>query len=198
LKQTQEVVAELAAHLEDFYAEQIGTGLSQSEAQQRALNEVAGWHRLARNIQRSKRKEETMNPRTKHYWLPGLVSLAASMTLLMVLIGISLQPRFLGRSPLHMVLIPWLILLPLCGGAGAYLSGRGGGDRWARLVAGLFPTIVLFVLGAILVVTRLVVFIRPQWWYGSLAIALGILAPSAALLLGTLPFLKTTKPKAAA
>jgi hypothetical protein len=139
-----------------------------------------------------------MNSRTKHLWLPGLVSLTAAMGSLMVLIEISLQPRWLGRSPLQMVILPWLILLPLCGGAGAYLSRSGGADRRARMVAGLFPTIVLFILGTILVLTRLVIPARPQWWNGSLAIVLGIILPSAALLLGTMPFLKHAKPKMAA
>jgi hypothetical protein len=197
-EESQEVVAELAAHLEDFYEAQIGKGLSQPEAQQKALNEIVRWNLLARKIQRAKHKEETMNTRTKHLWLPGLVSLAAAMGSLMILIQISLQPQLLGRSPLQVVLLPWLILLPLCGGAGAYLSRRGGADRAARLIAGLFPTIVLFILGAILVAARLVVPSRPQWWYGSLAVALGIVLPSAALLLGTVPFLKTPRPKAVA
>jgi hypothetical protein len=201
-KETAEVAAELAAHLEDFYEEQIGEGLCESQAQQKALNEIARFPLLAKKIQRARRKEGSMNTRTKHLWLPGLVSLSASMALLMILIEISLQPRLLGHSPLQMVILPWLVLLPLCGGAGAYLSRRGGAERAARLIAGLFPTIVLFILGAILVLTRLIVLSRPQWWYGSLAVAAGIVLPSAALLLGAMPFLKaptgTTKPKVAA
>jgi hypothetical protein len=197
-KESGEIVTELAAHLEDVYEAQIARGLSESEAQQIALNEVVQWRSLARNIQRSKHKEETMNARTKHLWLPGLVSLTAAMVSLMVLILISLQPRFLGRSPLQMVVLPWILLLPLCGAAGAYLSRRGGAQCWARLIAGLFPPIVLFILSAILVLTRLVIVARPQWWNGSIAIALGIVLPSAALLLGTAPFLKPTKAKAVA
>jgi hypothetical protein len=196
-REVQEVVDELATHLEDFYEEQIG-GLSEFQARQNALDEVVEWRSLVRKIQHAKHKEKTMNARTKHLWLPGLVSLSASMGLLMILIEISLQPRLLGHSPLQIVILPWLVLLPLCGGAGAYLSWRGGADCWARLIAGLFPTIVLFVLGTILVLTRLVIPACPQWWNGSVAITLGIVLPSAALVLGTMPFLKTTKPKAVA
>jgi hypothetical protein len=197
-KEVQEVVTELAAHLEDLYEEQIEKGFSESEAQRAALNQAVRWRRLAKNIQRAKHKEEPMNPRTKHLWLPGLVSLASAMGLLMILIQISLQPRLLGRSPLQMVILPWLFLLPLCGAAGACLARSGGAGRRARLVAGLFPTIVLLILGAILILTRLVVLAPPQRWNGSLVIAVGIVLPSAALLLGAAPFLKTTKPKAAA
>ena len=102
-----------------------------------------------------------MNDRTKHLWLPGLVSLTLAMILLAPLIAISMQPRFLGRSPLEMVLLPWLAVLPLCGASGAYLSRRSGGSPRARLIAGLFPTIALLTLGSILVVTRLAHFCAP-------------------------------------
>jgi|SRR5580658_3103222 hypothetical protein len=185
----EEVIAELAAHLEDLYEQELGKGISESEARNKVMDEVVGWRALAKTIQRSKSQEEIMNPRTKHFWLPGLVSLTAAMILLTPLIAISMQPRFLGRSPLQMVLLPWLALLPVCGAAGAYLSRRGGGNRRARLAAGLFPTIALFTLGAILVPTRLLTFAHPEWRYGLIALALGIILPSAALLLGALPFL---------
>jgi hypothetical protein len=188
-KEQQEVIAELSAHLEDLYEEQLQNGRTESEAHQKVMNEVVQWCPLAKRIQQAKLKEETMNARTKQLWLPGLVSLTSAMLLLAPLITISMQPRFLGRSPLEMVLLPWLALLPLCGATGAYLSRRGGGDPRARLVAGLFPTIALLTLGSILVVTRLLTFARPEWWYGSLALAFGIILPSVSLLLGALQFL---------
>ncbi|MGA9307789.1 MAG: hypothetical protein WBW31_20485 [Candidatus Sulfotelmatobacter sp.] len=136
-----------------------------------------------------------MNDRTKHLWLPGLVSLTLAMILLAPLIAISMQPRFVGRSPLEMVLLPWLAVLPLCGASGAYLSRRAAGSPRARLVAGLFPTIALLSVGSILVVTRLLTFAHPEWLYGSVALAVGIIFPSASLLIGTAPFLKAAKPQ---
>jgi hypothetical protein len=194
-KHQQEVIAELAAHLEDLYQAKLGQGISEREAAADVLNEVVRWPSLAHRIQRAKLKEGTMNTRTKQLWLPGLVSLTSAMILLAPLITISMQPRFLGRSPLEMVLLPWLALLPLCGASGAYLSRRGGGSPRARLVAGLFPTIALLTLGSILVVTRLLTFALPQWWYGSVALAVGILFPSVSLLIGAAPFLKPAKPR---
>jgi hypothetical protein len=154
------------------------------------MNEAVRWRPLAQNIHRAKLKQEFMNQRTKQLCLPGLASLTAAMILLTILIQISMQPRYLGRSPLYMVLLPWLALLPLCGAAGAYLSRRGGAHRGARLVAGLFPTIVLLVLGSILTITHLIVPAQPRLWYGFLAVAFGIVLPSVSLLLGTLPFLR--------
>jgi hypothetical protein len=167
-----------------------------SEGRENSGSPLAGQRCPSPEIQtaRKKKKEgEIMNRRTKHIWLPGLMSLAAAMVLLMILIQISLQPRFLGRSPLYMVLLPWLVLLPLCGASGAYQSRRGGGPRWTRLAAGLFPSIALLALGSILTLTRLVVLAQPRWWYGSLAVMIGIVLPTAALLLGALPFLKAGK-----
>ena len=193
-QQRQEVVAELAAHLEDLYEEQLRNGRTDSGACDQALSEVAHWPTLVHDIQHVKQREEIMNARTKQLWLPGLVSLATAMILLMVLIQISLQPRFVGRSPLYLVFLPWLVLLPLCSATGAYLSRRGGGYLWVRLAAGLFPTLVLLILGAILTVTRLVAFAHPIWWYSSLAVTLGIVLPSVALLLGALPFLGRQQP----
>ncbi len=193
--EAEQVVSELSAHLEDFYEEQLGKGLSEFEARQMARNEIFRCHQLASEIQRAKYKEEPMNTRTKQLWLPSLVSLATAMSLLAVLIQISLQPQFLGRSPLQMVLLPWLALLPFCGAAGAYLSRRGGADRLPRLVSGLFPIIVLFSVVGTLILTRLIVLARPHMPNISIWIALGIVLPSAALLVGTAPFLKAPKSK---
>jgi hypothetical protein len=196
--ESQEVVAELAAHLEDCYEQQIGKGLTESAAYQRTLNELFETRRLAKDIQRAKHKEESMNPRTKQLWLPSLVSLATAMSLLAILIQISLQPRFLGRTPLQMVLLPWLALLPFCGAAGAYLSRRGGADLRARIISGLFPMIVLFSVVGTLIVTRLIVLARPHLPFIAIWIALAVILPSAALLIGTVPFLRGTKPKTVA
>jgi hypothetical protein len=192
-KEAQEVIAELAAHLEDLYDEYLEEGTNEAEAFEKVMQEMSLGADLAEKIQRAKTQEEIMNTRTKQFWLPGLVSLASAMALLGPLITTSMQPRFLGRSPLEMVLLPWLAVLPFCGAAGAWLARRGGGGLQARLVAGLFPTIALLTLGSILVVTRLLTFAHPEWWYGLVALAVGIIFPSASLLIGTLPFLRTAK-----
>ncbi len=78
----EEIVSELAAHLEDLYEEKLGQGISEREAAEAVANEVVRWRSLATRIQRAKLKEEIMNDRTKHFWLPGLVSLTLAMILL--------------------------------------------------------------------------------------------------------------------
>jgi hypothetical protein len=192
-REAEEVTSELAAHLEDFYEEQIKSGIDEAEARQQAMNEIARDHKLAKGIERSKLKEEIMNARTKQFWLPGLVNLTAAMILLAPLITLSMQPRFLGRSPVQMVLIPWLVLLPLCGAAGAWLSRRAGGDLRARLIAGLFPILAFLVPGSALVATRLVTFAQPEWLYGFVALAVTVIFPGMALLIGAAPFLNSAK-----
>ena len=101
-----------------------------------------------------------MNHRTKTFWLPALISLVAAMALLMISTQIALQPRVLAEPVVTLrtsttsysfaAYLPWLILLPFCGAAGAYLSRRAGGQPALRLVAGLFPVVVLFGLVTVL------------------------------------------------
>ena len=138
--------------------------------------------------------QHLLNHRTRTVWLPGLASLGASMAVLMVSTRAGLHPFFLARGLANQVVyLPWLLLLPACGAAGAYLSGRAGGERPARAAAGLFPAITLLVLGSFLTLARVVVFVEPRWFHTSLAVTLGVVVPGVALLLGTLPFLKTAK-----
>jgi len=77
-----EIVAELAAHLEDVYEELLGKGMCESDAIGRALGDVGAWRGLAGRIRRAK-GEEIMNRRTKMLWLPGLIGLTASMVWLL-------------------------------------------------------------------------------------------------------------------
>jgi cation transport ATPase len=190
-KQQREVIAELAAHLQDVYEKQLQNGRTESEARERALNEVAQSPQLARQIQRAKREEKMMNNRTRTLWVPGLVSLTAAMACLAISTLVGLQPRFEARGlATGVVYLPWLLALPLCGAAGAYLSRRAGGERPARLAAGLFPVIALAMLIGFLVLIGKFVLAKPEWLYFSVAALLGAILPSMALWLGAMPFLK--------
>ena len=149
--QEEEIVSELASHLEDCYEEFRTQGVCQSEAIEHSLEQAADWPGLSRKIRRAKRKEERMNHRTRTLWLPALISLATAMVFLMTSTQLALEPRVIAGQfiTLHTsttstnypfaVYLPWLILLPFCGAAGAYLSRRAGGQPLARLLAGLFP-----------------------------------------------------------
>lgn len=132
-----------------------------------------------------------MNTRTKTFWIPALVSLAAAMACLTISTLGGLEPRFVARGwATYVVYIPWLLSLPLCGAAGAYLSRRAGGERWASLAAGLFPVIAMTSLVGFLTMIGKFVYAKPQWLYFSKALLFGSILPGMALLLGAAPFAK--------
>ena len=143
VNQREEIISELAAHLEDLYQEHRTHGMSESMAFQLCLRQVAEGHRIARSIERT--KEGVMNHRTKALWLPGLATLATASILLVILQPISsLQPKtFWVNGEQLGVDVRWLTLLPICGAAGAYLSRRAGGKTLTCLVAGMFPAIIM-------------------------------------------------------
>ncbi len=95
-----------------------------------------------------------------------------------------------GMGNLCRVYIPWLLSLPLCGAAGAYLSRRAGGERRASLAAGLFPVIAMTSLVGFLTIIGKFVYAKPQWVYFSIAVLFGSILPGMALLLGAAPFAK--------
>jgi hypothetical protein len=136
----------------------------------------------------------TINTRTRTFWLPALVSLTAAMACLTISTLGGLEPRFVARGwATYVVYIPWLLTLPLCGAAGAYLSRRAGGERRACLAAGLFPVIAMTSLVGFLTVIGEFVYAKPQWLYFSIALLLGAILPGVALLLGAAPFAKASR-----
>jgi hypothetical protein len=195
--QQEEIADELADHLEDIYEQFLEEGLCEPEALRLTIQEAADWRKLARNIRRARRKEDVMNNRTKTIWLPGLAALtAASVSLMLLERIVMLQPRLWWKdSGVLAIHASWWILLPLCGAAGAYLSRRGGGQRLARLAAGLFPAIVMlcvfcFVLPVSVLIERNA-FVMQHPLYFLLALINWTVVPGLALLLGALPFLRT-------
>src|SRR6516225_5730310 len=80
-----EVVAELATHLEELYQACQARGANELQAIEIALSQVADWQELEREISDVKNEEPGMNDRSKQFWLPGLVTLTASMVWLMIL-----------------------------------------------------------------------------------------------------------------
>lgn len=76
----EEVIAELASHLED-------SADTEPETSESGNSELAHlpWHRLVRAIQRTKCKEGGMNHRTKTVWLPSIAIVFAAGLVLMLL-----------------------------------------------------------------------------------------------------------------
>lgn len=200
--QQEEIVAELAAHLEDRFEQECALGLDETSAVGHALDEVADWNGLARQIRRTKRQEEIMNHRVKSLWLPGFICLTTVMFSRLILALIGVQPaifvRASNRARMPIEFYPsWLILLLFIGAVCAYLSCRAGGQRLARLVVVLFPclaflTMFCIVLPFCFVIDRHVTF--PTVVSGLAFSTLNfIVFPGAALLIGAFSFLRTAR-----
>ncbi len=125
-----EIVAELAGHLEDLYADLVRQGTPEEEAVQSALSAAADWDELRREIQRAANEEIIMNYRVKTLWLPGACTIALS--------GIVLRLLQIPSAPAPRVFWPWqgtelvvywwwFVCVPLIGAIGAYWSRRAGG-----------------------------------------------------------------------
>jgi hypothetical protein len=196
--QQSEIVAELASYLEDLYEDQRAQGACESEAIERALDELAAGRRLGRRIRKA--KEDVMNERTRKFWLPALASVAAACALVAVTAQLSYKPHIilLGSKATILVYPAWVLGQPLISALGAYFSRRAGGSRLTRLTAGLFPSIVM--LAAICVVVFVQMLAMGRGGFGSVDVAMfartlveGILIPSAAMLIGAMPFLRDSK-----
>jgi hypothetical protein len=135
-----------------------------------------------------------MNPRTRTFWIPALVSLTAAMFCLTISTLCGLESRFVVRGwATYVAYIPWLMSLPLCGAAGACLSRHAGGERLALLSSALFPVIAMTSLVGFLAVIGKFVYAKPQWFYFSIAVLFGSILPGMALVLGAVPFTKTSR-----
>jgi hypothetical protein len=196
-----EVVAELATHLEELYQACRARGASEPRAIEIALNQAADWEELGRKISDAKNEEGGMNERSKQFWLPGLVTLTASMAWLMMLQRWNWRPQapFAYASPPLAPYLIWLITQPVFGAAGAYFSRRNGGSRLTRLAAGIFPSIAMLGLLIFIALTGFFVERNPFLWkhpaYFALVVFPWAIFPALALSLGVLPFLKVANPR---
>jgi hypothetical protein len=205
----EEVLTELAGHLEEIYESLRKQGSSKQEAMRRALAQVTDWQELQRKIYSARTKETIMTPRTTRFWLPSLATLILSMLLLPVLEWVGLRPQVLflrgGHEPGHTYVFTaytaWLILLPLVGALGAYLSSRAGGTRQAIITSGIFPAlafaaVLLFCIPFMgLLEHGLERGARPLFhsWstepFGALGVVAGwVLVPGVSLLIGVLAY----------
>jgi hypothetical protein len=192
--QREEVVNELAAHLEDLADDENARGVRETESIAAIQYESTDWSNLARKIQRSKRDGHALNSRSRTFWLPAFVTLTAVQIFWAMLISNFFYPL---ASPLAVPRsVIFLAALPLFGAIGAYLSRRGGGNRIARIAAGIFPLLVILAVMSVILfanfVTGRVPFAGYQHPRGWILLLTSALVPTLALLVGTLPFLRTT------
>lgn len=157
----EEVIAELAAHLEEVYDALGKEGLSVEDAVRHALWQVDDWRKLQRKIQAARTKENRMNPRVKCLWLPGLLTFTLCMVLLDLAQKFGPAPLVLNleHPPVLMFYTRWLLMLPFAGAIGACLSRRAGGSTRMVLLTSIFPvlpfaTVFLIAIPAGLLLSR--------------------------------------------
>lgn len=192
LQREAEIVAELAAHLEELAASCRQRGSSEEEATQLALASVSDWTALRKKIHSVEKRGSLMSDFRKRVWLPGIYSVVFFFLWAVVwhlLAPILLRP-FLQSPDWRIAACFWCVTCMGLGAAAAYWSRRAGGRRRERIEAALvFPA-------AVTIVSTILLPIRPMMGIRILDPELGryalfgILLPSAAVLLGTFPFLR--------
>jgi hypothetical protein len=199
----EEIIVELADHLEDLYCDLVCQGKSEVEALQSALNTAADWDELRREIQLAANEEVAMNYRLgpagkrrfKTLWLPGACTSALSGILLRLLqMPSAPSPHvFWPQHDMPFVIYwQWFVCLPLVGAIGAYWSRNAGGKLLERALAASSPALAWicfpgFILPFVLVFQWLVHH-NPPLVPAALFLLGWVVLPEAALLLGALPF----------
>jgi hypothetical protein len=200
-----EVIAEVAAHLEESFEALRRQGLSEESASERALSEIKDWRALRRKIQRARRKEDVMTDRVRQVWLPGFVTLFLSLMLLMAIQFIGPKPLVLSphgwrvMAPMVVIYVPWVLCLVPIGAVGAYLSVRAGASRRGTCVSTVFPVLPYFVFFIVAFPVCAILddhvahnVVLSALWVGLVA---WVVLPAAALLAGAFPvqILKTRR-----
>ena len=188
----EEVVAELAGHLEDVRVTSLRSGRPEAEAVAKALEEVPNW--VALNQEISAAKGGPMRERTMQLWLPGLAMLISSAVLQMLLL--KMIPPTSWVQPKVPLLIggSWLLVYLAIGALGANWSRQAGGDIITRFLAGIFPVALhLAIFISVLIAMSLQDIPRsPEYLQVSFQLKVFVsfvVLPGIAHAAGTLPFL---------
>jgi len=197
-----EILRELAEHLEDHASALVARGVVSEEAACEALNSVSDWPELRREIVLAETEETTMNYRTKVLWLPAFCTFTLSMLLLALLQITGFRPRFywLDRGLFIPFYVPWLLALPIIGAVAAFWLQRAGGRVSHRVFVSLAPPIIWLGIMLIMLLLALVIDRHVPFSFkleGLLTYTVAwVLAPSLALFLGAVPFLRKRQPQA--
>jgi hypothetical protein len=161
----EEVLHELAGHLEERYRALLAQGLAEQEALRQTCSEVGGWIELHEGILSA--KEGIMQNRVRQLWIPGLVTLFGSAGLLTILELAGVRPLIFHPSPQDALFprpydpsslifyVPWLASLPILGALGAFLAGRAKAPNLATHLSSTFPAVVMGVVMSIVFVGAL-------------------------------------------
>ncbi|HEV2469690.1 MAG TPA: hypothetical protein VGS78_10880 [Candidatus Sulfotelmatobacter sp.] len=132
-----------------------------------------------------------MNYRTRSLWIPAMASLLGASVAMTSLQFAGLRAQVVRTGSVEMFFYwSWLVVLPLCGALGAYLSRRAGASILTRLSAALAPVLWLLAICTITEPIDLAVSGIGQLRYFGYGVAEWVVVPGAALLAGAAPFLR--------
>jgi hypothetical protein len=201
---TDDVVRELAHHLDDVFERVHQSGFSEDDAARCAWNEVKNWRRLAREINRAQGGIQMLKGRIQRLWLPAMVPAALAMAVLVTFANVTYKLRLYSIRPTLPAMFYYgsLLVLPAFGALSAYWSRRAGGSVANRVVASLFLPGAMFAAFLILLAAQLVLlpfglgdFHRGDVPITSVFIEMGrvslniFILPAVLLLAGAAPFL---------
>jgi hypothetical protein len=189
----EDVITELAGHLEDRLAAAVHKGVAEPEATAMALEEVPDWVALNHEISAAK-KEGPMNERAKYLWIPGMTMLISAFLLLTAIARLVPPVAWTHQGAPLYFFAPWLVTYAVFGAVGAHWSRRAGGSVTMRFLAGIFPVamhLVIFI--CVFIAANVQSHPRtPEWLDPSFLVKVFltfVLLPGIALAVGALPFL---------
>lgn len=190
------VIAEVSAHLEEFYRARVEAGSPDPEGE--TMAQVADWKRLRRRIQRA--KEDRMRI-VRTVVLPGLAAMTLAWITFKLNVFFLVHP-FMCEPPINQVsgagsvvetvtctiisantpmYFAWLLTLPFAGAVGAAFARRAGARGRERLTAALFPAMALALEATYFGALTGFFWRIPVYW---------VLVPAIMCALGALPFLR--------
>jgi len=156
--EAEEVLDELAGHLEECYDALRAQGMAEEEAYKWTCACAGNWGELRQAIV-SATEVEMIQDRVRQIWLPSLITLMCAWGLLAILMWAGVQPIMTRPAePLGLIFyFPWLVVLPAIGAVGGYLSRRAMGRGWRVYLAGVFPVVAIAIVFLLVIPFSLVV-----------------------------------------
>jgi hypothetical protein len=179
----REVVAEIAAHLEECHLELLNAGSSDPEGH--TLAQVSDWNAFCRNIRRAKEGRMSFAQRVA---MPGAAAVIVALAVLKLCVSLLVAPEPCGPDGWCISIsadgpayLPWLATLPLAGALAAGLARWMGARPSQRLMAAVFPALYLGAETVVMVLLYGGFFWRiPIYW---------VIIPAIACAIGATPFL---------
>jgi hypothetical protein len=162
----EEVVEELAGHLEDSYRAKVQGGMMNEAALAHAVHEMESCCRKRFALRLL--KEDQMSGFTRKVGLPGMLTFAVATAIQWALNAVHVQPKtiLLSNGLFLSLPIAWLCLLPFCGAMGSLISRRKGGSHGDGMMAAAFPAGIMAIVLLLIALVGWIIslFVKDSGW----------------------------------